>query len=302
MGPTAVGKTDLAVALAMQLPVDVISVDSAMVYRDMDIGTGKPDREVLRKVPHRLVDICSPDEVYSAARFVRDARRHIAAIEAAGRYALLVGGTGLYFRALLQGLSSLPSASTSVRARLAQELQSSGANAMHQRLRSVDPDAAGRIHPNDPQRITRALEVWEMTGEPISRLQGRRQSEPIDAHRMVLLPESRQWLHERIETRFRGMLDAGLVDEVRALRDSYDLDDSLPSMRSVGYRQVWEYLEGGLDADQMTERAIVATRQLARRQLTWLRREPDLEPLTCGVFTPDAVVRRVRESVERASR
>ncbi len=279
-GPTASGKTDLAVALVEALPLEIISVDSALVYRGMDIGTAKPDAATLARAPHRLIDICEPDEAYSAARFCADARRHIEQIHAAGKAPLLVGGTMLYFRALLDGLSELPSASPEIRRRLEAEAQEHGWAHLHDRLRRVDPEAAARIHPNDPQRLQRALEVWELTGSPISVLQKARSGGIGSRYRtagVALFPGDRAALHRRIALRFDRMLAAGFVDEVRTLRDSGRLDPSYPSMKSVGYRQVWQYLEGQIDYREMRERGIIATRQLAKRQLTWLRADSELE-------------------------
>lgn len=281
-GPTAAGKTDLAVALVERLPFDIISVDSAMVYRGLDIGTAKPDADTLARAPHRLIDILDPAEAYSAARFRTDARREIAAIHATGRIPLLVGGTGLYFRALEQGLSRLPAADPELRERLAEDFRRLGSQALHARLANVDPDAAARIHPNDPQRIQRALEVFELIGRPLSSLQREQQREtlPFRVVKMAILPDDRQVLHERIERRFRNMLERGFIDEVAALRKRADLNLSLPALRAVGYRQVWHYLDGTMSYDRMVERGIIATRQFARRQLTWLRNEPELTRLS----------------------
>ncbi len=279
MGPTATGKTQLAVELVQRLPVDIVSVDSAMVYRDMDIGTAKPSAEILRIAPHRLIDICDPVESYSAARFCHDALVEIKQIHAAGRIPLLVGGTGLYFRSLEKGLSELPPADTEIRLRLAAEAKTVGWETMHTRLAKVDPEAAGRIHPNDPQRIQRALEVYELTGKPMSAHYGMGSSIPLPYNviKIVISPAERKDLHEHIRQRFLKMLDQGLVDEVRGLYEKDNLNASLPAMRMVGYRQVWRYLAGQLDYKTMTERAIVATRQLAKRQLTWFRRERGAE-------------------------
>ena len=275
MGPTAAGKTGLAVELVQRFPLEIISVDSALVYRGMDIGTAKPDAQILARAPHRLIDILDPSQAYSAARFRADALDEIARIHAAGRVPLLVGGTGLYFRALERGLSALPTADASVRARLEREAARLGWAALHQRLARVDPKSAARIHPNDPQRIQRALEVHALTGEPLSALQGRRQPGADFRYlKLVLMPGDRALLHRRIEQRFRVMLEQGFLDEVRTLRGRGDLSPELPSMRAVGYRQAWAHLEGKLSAAEWVEQAIAATRQYARRQLTWLRAEP----------------------------
>ncbi|MGA7982154.1 MAG: tRNA (adenosine(37)-N6)-dimethylallyltransferase MiaA [Chromatiaceae bacterium] len=274
MGPTASGKTDLAVELVRRLPCDIVSVDSALVYRGMDIGTAKPGPEVLARAPHRLIDICDPSEAYSAARFRADALREMAAIAAAGRIPLLVGGTMLYFRALTRGLSTLPSADASVREQITQEAMECGWQRLHQRLAAVDPASAQRIHARDPQRIQRALEVYLLTGTPMSVLMadGAAQAElPYRLLKLVHAPADRAVLHRRIEQRFLRMLEAGFEQEVQALWQRGDLTPSMPSMRSVGYRQMLKYLLGEYTFDEMVQRGIVATRQLAKRQLTWLR-------------------------------
>ncbi len=276
MGPTASGKTDLALELVERLPCEIISVDSAMVYRDMDIGTAKPPPELLARAPHRLIDILDPAESYSAARFRDDALREMAEIVAAGRIPLLVGGTGLYFRALRRGLSDLPPADPALRTRLEREAAEHGWGVLHDRLRQVDPQAAERIHRNDPQRLQRALEVYELTGVPLSRLQqGGGAPLPYRVLPLVVAPTDRDLLRERIEHRFRLMLEQGLVAEVEALYRRGDLGLDMPSIRCVGYRQVWSYLAGETDYAVMVERAVAATRQLAKRQLTWLRSEPE---------------------------
>jgi len=277
MGPTASGKTGLAVDLVERLPLEIISVDSVMVYRQMDIGSAKPDAATLARAPHRLIDIRDPAEAYSAAEFRADALREIAAIRAAGRIPLLVGGTMLYYRALLGGLAALPAADPAVRARLEAEAAEQGWAALHARLAEVDPVAAARIHPNDPQRIQRALEVYELTGLPLSALQDR--AAPVLPDRIIKLavaPPDRAELHARIAARFTAMLQAGLIEEVATLRARGDLRPDLPALRAVGYRQVWNYLAGAMDYTEMTERGIIATRQLAKRQFTWLRSEGDL--------------------------
>ncbi len=276
MGPTASGKTDLAVDLVERLPCDIISVDSAMVYRGMDIGTAKPDAATLARAPHRLIDCCDPAEAYSAARFRDDALREMAEIAGCGRIPLLVGGTMLYFRALRQGLSPLPSADPQTRARLEAEAQAIGWGAMHRRLAQIDPQAARQIHPNDPQRIGRALEVFALTGRPLTELQREGAGLhplPYRLLKLVRAPEDRAVLHQRIAGRFHAMLAAGLEDEVRALWRRGDLTADLPSLRCVGYRQVLKYLLGEYKYPLMVERGIIATRQLAKRQWTWLRAE-----------------------------
>ncbi len=275
MGPTAAGKTDLAIAISEKLPCELISVDSALVYRGMDVGTAKPEAEVLQRVPHRLIDILDPAEAYSVARFREDALAAMAEITAVGRIPLLVGGTMLYFRTLEQGLSRLPAADPALRARLDEELAGHGLSAMHRRLQQVDPAAAARIHPNDPQRILRALEVFEISGRPISELQAgaERNELPYRVSKLIIAPQARATLHRRIEQRFRGMLEQGFIDEVRRLRQRGDLELSTPAMRAVGYRQVWEYLDGKYGYDELLARGAAATRQFAKRQLTWLRAE-----------------------------
>lgn len=277
MGPTATGKTDLALDLHARSSsrLDIISVDSAMVYRGMDIGTAKPDPAVRARVPHALVDIRDPAEAYSAADFARDARALIADSRAAGRIPLLVGGTMLYYRALLQGFSSLPAADPAFRAALEAEAAQRGWPALHERLGALDPVIAERLHPNDAQRIQRALEVYQLTGRPLGEQQIGPATEPLPGPvvRIGIAPERRDWLHDRIARRFAAMMDGGLVEEVAALRARGDLHRDLPAMRAVGYRQVWDWLEGKLPEDDVVYRGVVATRQFARRQLTWLRRE-----------------------------
>lgn len=277
MGPTASGKTDLAVALVQRLPLSIVSVDSAMVYREMDVGTAKPDPETRRIAPHRLIDILDPAEAYSAARFRADALAEMADVAAAGRIPLLVGGTMLYFRALQQGLTALPEADPTVRARLQAELAERGLTALYARLARVDPASAARIHPHDPQRVLRALEIFELTGRPVTELYRRQRDEtcPFRSVKLIVAPADRETLHGRIEHRFRDMLERGFVTEVEHLRRRGDLTLNKPAMRAVGYRQVWEYLEGVTDRAGMIQRGVAATRQLARRQLTWLRAEAD---------------------------
>ncbi|OOZ15968.1 tRNA (adenosine(37)-N6)-dimethylallyltransferase MiaA [Solemya velum gill symbiont] len=276
MGPTGSGKTALAMELVESLPCDIISVDSALVYRDMNIGTAKPTPDELHLAPHRLIDICDPDEAYSAARFREDALCEMQQITEAGRIPLLVGGTMLYFRALQHGLSPLPEADESVRTQLLEEAQQDGWEAMHRQLQQVDPAAAQRIHPNDPQRIQRALEVYRITGKPMTEVQQQKQELlPYRVLKLVWTPFGREELRERVAVRFRQMLEQGFEDEVRSLLEKYDLAPDLPSMRSVGYRQMLQYIRGEISHDEMVETAITATRQLAKRQMTWLRKEED---------------------------
>ena len=275
MGPTGSGKTALALTLAERLPAEIISVDSAQIYRGLNIGSAKPTPGERRRVPHHLLDICDPAESYSAQTFSLAAGSLIEQIAERGRVPLLVGGTGLYFRALEQGLAELPAAERTVRAGLHEELARSGVEALHARLALVDPPAAERIHPRDPQRIVRALEVYALTGRPMSELW--REARPPALRRavvkFVLAPAVREQLHQRLARRFSRMLDQGLVNEVLMLRRRGDLSKDCPAVRTVGYRAVWRYLEGQSSYAEMLERGVIATRQLAKRQLTWLRRE-----------------------------
>jgi tRNA dimethylallyltransferase len=281
MGPTASGKTALACALSERFPLGLISVDSALVYRGLDIGTAKPDATTLARYPHALIDIRDPAEPYSAADFSVDAQAAMERVHQAGKIPLLVGGTGLYFRALQRGLSSLPEANADIRAQLAEEAAAIGWDGMHQRLAELDPPAAERIKPNDAQRIQRALEVIALTGQPLSTQQqgGRGQPFPWRVLKLALLPEDRAPLHARIAQRFEAMLEHGLLDEVRALRERGDLRPDLPAIRAVGYRQTWEHLDGLYDRAELRDRGVFATRQLAKRQITWLRGELDARPL-----------------------
>ncbi|WP_049620565.1 tRNA (adenosine(37)-N6)-dimethylallyltransferase MiaA [Frateuria defendens] len=281
MGPTASGKTALACALSERFPVSLVSVDSALVYRGMDIGTAKPDAATLARYPHALVDIRDPAEPYSAADFRADALDAMAAVGRQGRVPLLVGGTGLYFRALQQGLSALPEADAAVRGRLAAEAAEQGWPAMHRRLAELDPPAAARIGPNDAQRLQRALEVIALTGRPLSELQrgGSGERFPWRVLKLALLPADRAPLHARIAQRFDAMLAAGFLDEVRTLRARGDLHADLPALRAVGYRQAWEHLDGRTDAATFRDKGVFATRQLAKRQITWLRSELDARVL-----------------------
>jgi tRNA dimethylallyltransferase len=277
MGPTASGKTALAVQLAQRFDCGIISVDSAMIYRGMDVGTAKPDPEILKAAPHRLIDILDPAESYSAARFREDALSAMVDIAASGRTPLLVGGTMLYFNALQYGLSTLPSADAVIRAEIDVRAAKEGWPALHVELAGLDPDAASRIHPNDPQRIQRALEVYRLTGQPLSTLQrGTGTPAPYNFIKLALMPADRATLHVIIESRFRAMLKAGFLEEVRGLRARGDLNPNMPSMRAVGYRQLWEYLDGICTLDDAIRRGIVATRRYAKRQFTWLRGEDDV--------------------------
>lgn len=278
MGPTASGKTDLAMALHDHLPVELVSVDSALVYRGMDIGSAKPSKVELEKYPHRLIDIRDPSEPYSAADFVADAEREIENIHAQGKIPLLVGGTMLYFKALLDGLADMPEADAEVRAKIEKDAEVHGWAYVHQQLAEVDPQMAVEIHPNHSQRLCRALEVYLVSGKTMTQLREAQQSsdrksfaERYAVSQMAISPRDRSVLHQRIEQRFVKMLNTGMIDEVRGLFERGDLHPDLPAIRAVGYRQVWEYLGQQLNYDEMVERGVIATRQLAKRQLTWLK-------------------------------
>ena len=272
MGPTASGKTDLAIQLRQQLPVEVISVDSALIYRGMDIGTAKPSKAELALAPHRLIDICDPSESYSAANFRTDALREMQEISAQGKIPLLVGGTMLYYKALLEGLSPLPSADEKVRSEIEAKAALIGWGGLHQELSKIDPISAQRINPNDSQRINRALEVFYLTGKTLTELTAQKgEALPYDILQFAIAPEQREVLHLRIEQRFHKMIELGFQQEVEKLYRRADLNENLPSIRCVGYRQMWEYLRGDYDHDEMVFRGICATRQLAKRQITWLR-------------------------------
>lgn len=272
MGPTASGKTDLAIALRESLPVEVISVDSALIYKGMDIGTAKPSPEELAKAPHRLIDILDPAESYSAMNFRADALKEMAEITASGRIPLLVGGTMLYYKALIEGLSPLPSADSEVRAKIEQKAAEFGWGALHQDLMAIDPVSANRINSNDSQRINRALEVFYITGKTMTELSAQQgESLPYDVLQFAITPKERAVLHQRIEQRFHKMIALGFEQEVRKLFERGDLNIDLPSIRCVGYRQMWEYLQGDISFDEVIFKGICATRQLAKRQITWLR-------------------------------
>jgi len=287
MGPTASGKTAVSLELTLRLPLEIVSVDSAQVFRDMDIGTAKPDRATLDEFPHHLIDLISPEESYSAARFRADALRVMADITARGKIPLLTGGTMLYFKALRDGLSDLPQADTELRRAIDAEARQRGWPALHAELAQCDPAAAARLKPTDAQRIQRALEVVRLTGAPLAESLARKTDTgtPFRLIQIALLPSDRAALHDRIAQRFDAMLAAGLIDEVIALRRKYRLDAALPSMRCVGYRQAWEFLEGGCDRAALREKGIAATRQLAKRQLTWLRSWPEVTAYDC--LAPD---------------
>jgi tRNA dimethylallyltransferase len=291
MGPTASGKTGLALDIARAVPAEIVSVDSALVYRGMDIGTAKPSPALRAEVPHHLIDLLDPAESYSAGRFRRDALAAMEAVRERGRVPLLVGGTMLYFRALLRGLAELPQADAALRAELDREAESRGWPALHAELAQVDPESAGRINPGDSQRIQRALEIWRLTGRPLSQLQAGVSAMPEGWRflKLALVPATRAELHAAIAARFDEMLAAGLVEEVRRLHARGDLHPGLPAVRAVGYRQLWSCIEGECTLDEAVVKAITATRRLAKRQMTWLRAEPGLE----WVDEPGEGLRRV---------
>ncbi len=294
LGPTAAGKTALALHLADRFPVEIVNVDSALVYRDMNIGTAKPGAATLRRYPHHLVDLIDPTEAYSAARFCNDAKAAMTQIVVRGNVPLLVGGTMLYAKALLGGLSDLPAANADVRAELESRALQIGWPAMHQELARVDPQTAQRLKPADSQRIQRALEVFLITGTPISALQTRATQPTNFPYRTLiigLMPSDRAVLHQRIANRFDAMLAEGIVDEVRRLRGRYPLSADMPSMRCVGYRQAWEFIDGNIDEKSLREQGIAATRQLAKRQMTWLRSMQEVENVDCMQRNLSEIVR-----------
>lgn len=304
LGPTASGKTDLAVQLADHYPIDLISVDSALVFKDMNIGTAKPDVETLRRHPHALVDVITPEESYSAARFRDDALSAMAASRARGRIPLLVGGTMLYVKALLEGLADLPQANPEIRAEIDARAKQQGWPALHEELMRRDPATAARLAPNDSQRVQRALEICLISGRPASALYAEQQQQAAPPYRflaLALLPSDRAWLHERIARRFKHMVQQGFLEEVEMLRAKYTLNPEMPSMRCVGYRQAWDVLENTLAAKELEQRGIFATRQLAKRQITWLTNS-----ITCETFdclqnnNADQIGRRVGAFLEGA--
>lgn len=308
MGPTASGKTDLAIALCKVLPCDIISVDSSQVYRSMDVGTAKPEPEVLCDSPHRLIDICDPADAYSVGEFLHDARREIDGISAAGRIPLLVGGTMLYFKALREGIADLPPANEKIRGEIEQQAADNGWPFVHALLAEVDPEGAAAIHPNHSQRISRALEVYRVSGLPLTQLIKQQLQKgcgvaPLEKDyrivQLALIPTDRAALHQRIEQRFDMMLNQGFVDEVKALRQRGDLTTELPAVRAVGYRQIWAYLDGECTYDEMRARGVAATRQLAKRQLTWLRGWTDLHRLAIN-FTQDDGANNMGEILSQA--
>lgn len=299
MGPTASGKTDLAVQLAQKIDAEIISVDSALVYKGMDIGTAKPTIEERQDIPHHLIDILDPAESYSTGSFRNQALDLMADITQRGKIPLLVGGTMLYFNALYHGLALLPEADQQIRQKLDDELASIGKEAMHSRLKLIDPEAANRIHPNDPQRVQRALEVYEISGKPITQFykEAEEKTIPFKQIKLIVAPEDRKQLHEKIELRFNQMVKSGLIEEVKTLYCRGDLTEKMPAIRAVGYRQTWLYLQGEYDLQTMIERGVIATRQLAKRQFTWLRREQDAMPF---ISYEKALFDKVLKEVRRA--
>ncbi len=301
MGPTAAGKTAVAARLARELPCEIISVDSAQIYKGMNIGTGKPDAALLRQAPHHLLDVIEPHESYSAARFRDDALTLMREITERDRIPLLVGGTMLYFKALTEGLNELPEADSMIRLMIETMADEQGWPAVHDRLAKVDPETAARLQPNDSQRIQRALEVYYLTNKPMSELLKKPKYVyfPYTPIKISLVPSDRDVLHMRIAQRFDGMLAAGLVRELKGLRDEYGLDTGMPSMRCVGYRQAWDHVEGRIDAAALREQGIAATRQLAKHQLTWLRGMPDVTEFDClAEDLADMVLEYVRRELE----
>ena len=283
MGPTASGKTGVAIELAQHLNGEIVSVDSALVYRDMNIGTAKPDAATLRSASHHLIDLINPTQSYSAAQFRQDALKAMSDITARGKIPILAGGTMLYFKALMEGISTLPQADPELRLEIEARAAEQGWPALHAELSTLDPTTAARLQPTDAQRIQRALEVCYLTGAPMSQQFGERSAEDFayDILPIALLPSDRSELHQRIDARFAAMLEGGLIDEVQHLRKKYELAPTLPAMRAVGYRQVWEYLDGNFDRKELATRGMAATRQLAKRQLTWLRAMAPLVVFDC---------------------
>jgi len=301
MGPTASGKTAAALAIARQIPSEIISVDSALVYRDMNIGTAKPDAEELNSVPHHLIDIIDPAQSYSVAQFRKDTQRLVADIQSRGKLPLLVGGTMMYFNALKHGLDDLPAADPAIRAELDAEALRIGVPGLHARLAEVDPDTAARLQPNDSQRIQRALEIYHLTGQAMSSLLAKqiRSGPDFDMLALSLEPADRAVLHQRIAKRFDTMLEQGFLDEVRMLKQRPDLHANLPSIRCVGYRQAWDYLDHLCTYEEMRERGIIATRQLAKRQITWLRSMPERVIIDClSPQVPQQILNLVEKAIQ----
>lgn len=292
MGPTASGKTDLAVELIEHFPIEIISVDSALIYKEMSIGTAKPDKATLEKAPHRLIDFLDPSQAYSAADFRRDALREMEQITANGNIPVLVGGTMLYYRALENDLAKLPSANPDIRKKIDKQAASEGWGVLHQQLEKIDPGSAARIHPNDSQRIQRALEVYEITGKSLTSLHkaAKHDALPYRLLKIALIPDDREWLRERAALRFEQMIEEGFLEEIQHLYDRRDLNPDLPSIRCVGYRQAWDYLNGNIDFNEMKNRAIVATRQLAKRQMTWLRSEKEVSRYDAQHYSLSSII------------
>lgn len=302
IGPTAAGKTSLAIKLKEYFPLDLISVDSALVYKGMNVGTAKPTEEELRLAPHRLISFLDPSKPYSVAEFRKDALREMEEITTNGKIPVLVGGTMLYFRALEYGLAKLPSANHLIREKLLEKANQNGWAYLHERLSEIDPVSAQRIHPNDKQRIQRALEVYELTGKALTVHQKEAQKDalPYRLMKIALIPESRKWIRELAAVRFKKMLDDGLIEEVQSLYGRSDLNSDLPAMRSVGYRQVWEYLEGKTSYAEMTELAIIATRQLAKRQMTWMRSEKNINSYNAKEYNFSKILKDIEKFLDEA--
>lgn len=301
IGPTASGKTDLAIKLMEYFPGELISVDSALVYKGMDIGTAKPTAEELEKAPHSLISFLDPSQPYSAADFRNDALKEMKRITEKGKIPILVGGTMLYFRALEYGLAKLPEANYKLREQLAKKAEEHGWGHLHEYLKEVDPDAANRIHPNDKQRIQRALEVYELTGIALTTLQKEAHMDalPYRLMKIALIPESREWIKDLAKTRFDKMIEDGLINEIKALYDRGDLTSDMPAMRSVGYRQVWEYLDKKIDYEEMQFRAVIATRQLAKRQMTWMRSEKNISTYDAKNYQLTVVIEDIQTFLEK---
>jgi tRNA dimethylallyltransferase len=300
MGATATGKTDLALAISQRFEVEIISVDSALIFRDMNIGTAKPDADVLASVPHHLIDIIDPADAYSVWDFVEQSRQLVDEISLRGRIPLLAGGTMMYFHAFEQGLNRLPAADPVLRQRLDLEIRELGLAAMHQRLERIDPASASRIKVTDSQRIQRALEVFELSGKPLSQLQQKETTGYVgEVEKIILAASDRKLLHQRIHSRFLEMLEHGFIEEVEGLRLRSELNLSLPSMRCVGYRQLWQYLDGDFPREEMIDKAVAATRQLAKRQITWLRKQTGGTTYDCLNYRKDAIFRQVEAAIKR---
>jgi tRNA dimethylallyltransferase len=300
MGATATGKTDLALAISQRFEIEVISVDSALIFRDMNIGTAKPGAELLASVPHHLIDIIDPADAYSVWDFLEQSRQLVDEISQRGRIPLLAGGTMMYFHAFQQGLNRLPAADPALRQRLDREIRELGLTAMHQRLERIDPASASRIKVTDSQRIQRALEVFELSGKPLSHLQQKETTGYVgEVEKIILAASDRKLLHQRIHSRFLQMLEQGFIEEVEGLRLRSELNLSLPSMRCVGYRQLWQYLDGEFPREEMIDKAVAATRQLAKRQITWLRKQTGGTTYDCLNYRKDAIFRQVEAAIKR---